>query len=122
MCLLSQGRIFYYENGYAHLKMLLSKRPKKIVSIPGTNTLSENNRTNEFPWGNVAYFSTSINTQLIELPSSGNLRAKRTIKNYMDDFPEFEGFLSCANKFMKVNFRNCVEEFNNVSLPNRRAR
>lgn len=124
MCLLSQGKMFYYENGFAHLKMLLSKRPKKLVAIPERTSRNHNGsegRT-DYPWGSTAYFSVSINSQLIELPRSGDFKAKRLIKDYIYYFPELEEFLSCGNKFMKINFRDCVEEFNGDKLPNRRAR
>lgn len=118
VCLLSDGQLFYYENGIAYLHMLFAKRKKKRAMV--SEVTNKNNGNISYPWGEIAYFSKDINSKLYPLPTSNEIGAKKLLKEYIDIYPELEDFFSCIKGIFKFKNRECIKEFNGSSLPDKK--
>ena len=108
VCLMSEGKFFYYENGLVHIRILLSKKPRNVEQLTDG-------------WGGRAYFSTEINSELKRLPGFGEIGGNRTNNKYIHRYPELKEFFMCAKGYRYPKLRKCVEEFNGTKLPDRKV-
>ena len=118
VCLLSEGQLYYYENGLAYLHMLFAKRKKKRAIV--TEQRNKHNGNISYPWGEIAYFSKDINSKLYTLPIANEIGARRLLEDYIETYPELENFFSCVKGVFKFKNRECIKEFNGGSLPDKK--
>ncbi|MFK7771365.1 MAG: hypothetical protein AB8F94_04465 [Saprospiraceae bacterium] len=118
VCLLSQGQLYYYENGLAYLHMSFAKRKKKRAMV--SEQTNKNNRNISYPWGQIAYFSKDISSKLYALPTSNEIGARRLLEEYVEIYPELENFFTCIKGVFKFKNRECIKEFNGGSLPSKK--
>jgi len=119
VCLLSEGQLYYYENGAAYLHMLFGKKERKRAII--SQITNSNTGEISYPWGKIAYFSKEINSKLYLLPTSNEIGARKLLIEYIDLYPELQDFFICIKGVFKFKVRECIKEFNGGSLPNKKV-
>jgi hypothetical protein len=92
---ISIGKIIYYENGIAHLSMIRN-----------------NTKSGEFSIGYYCYVSKNINSELIPMPGLLISDARKKIKKFKEENPEYKELFDCIEKnYNYLNVRPCVTEF-----------
>jgi hypothetical protein len=94
-CVMSTGKIIYYENGIAHLEMI-----------------RDNKETGDFTIGYYCYVSKNLNSDIIPMPSSLISDAYKKIRIFKEENPQYSRLFDCIEKdynFYKV--RACVAEY-----------
>lgn len=94
-CLISEGKICYYENGYAHLG-LLKDGHYDVFYVSGSQ----------------CYFSLSINSQMMAAtgpPTAGN---KKKMRQMIQEKPQVENLFNCIRKSFEPDITGpCVKAF-----------
>jgi hypothetical protein len=91
----SSGKITYYENGDAHLIML----------IGGTNEAI-------FTQGYYCYVSKDLESEITPMPTKQLLGARKQINEFKEDYPEYSTLFDCIGKnYDYEHVRTCVENF-----------
>lgn len=92
---ISFGKIVYYENGIAHLSML------KFGESFG-----------QYDKGYAGYFSKSINSEMVPIPTQILSDAKRAIRRFKKEHPEYKELFDCLGKnYTQYNISPCLEKF-----------
>lgn len=97
---ISAGKIVYYENGIAHLSMI-----------------RDNSESGEFSIGYYCYVSKSIDSELIPMPGALVTDARKKIKSFKEENPQYVELFDCIEKdynYLKV--RPCIAEFEKSTL------
>lgn len=95
--LVSHGKIFYYENGVAHLSTL------KADSYFATS------------FGFAVYFSNTIDSEVIAFTSNVTMASRRDMKAYIKDNPQYKALFDCIGDDVTYPYtaRTCVNSFEN---------
>jgi hypothetical protein len=95
--LVSEGKICYYENGWAHTLML-----------------KNNSKSADFSVGYYNYVSKSIKTDLTPLPGGAGISdAKKLTKDFRAKYPQYESFFESIGKNWAIeNVRKKVADYN----------
>lgn len=101
-----KNKLVYYENGRSHLEMLESGRSSASYS--------------QFQ-GYSAYISLNLNSMMIVLDEyihglAGKKRAKKRIRKFRDENPEFNEFFDCLRNYRIETVRRCISEFEGYDL------
>jgi hypothetical protein len=81
VCLVSRGKICYYENGQAYL-----------------DALSNNSNTGTYSSGYKCYVSPDLNSPLTPFPSQPLSDARAMIKKFQKDHPEYDSLFALIDK------------------------
>lgn len=93
--IISSGKIVYYENGIAHLSMI-----------------RDNSESGKFSIGYFCYVSKSIDSELIPMPGELISDARKKIKKFKEENPEYKELFDCIEKnYNYINVRPCIVEF-----------
>lgn len=93
--LIFNGKICYYENGYAHLEMI-----------------RDNKTTGDFSIGNLNSLSKDINSEICALPFNMAIELKRKYNAFKEEYPEYKSIFECIGKdFSQKNVLSCVQLF-----------
>lgn len=100
--LVSKGKLFYYENGAANIKMLIEESSSAYYR--------------NFFDGSSAYISKDINSTLIPLGGPYDdiltrIRVKKKIKKFKQKYPEFDLFFECLRNNRIETIRRCITNF-----------
>ncbi|MCL6265979.1 hypothetical protein [Flagellimonas myxillae] len=99
--LMSDGKLYYYENGIPHIDMLLkdSDSASYLASM-----------------GYTAYISTELDSEMIPLTSGTNLidrkRAKKKRKRFRKENTEHEELFNCIRNTAIETLRRCISKYN----------
>lgn len=94
VCLLNNGKIYYYENGIVYLEALKKN--------PGSVELQ--NMADYF------FFSVDLKSDIIDLPI---LLSKKPFKEFKSAHPEYNSLFDCIASYMDPGIiRSCVNTFN----------
>ncbi len=113
----SQGKIYYYENGYAVLNKLKKKDPSLEVNIEhymdsDFHTDAATGQSFSFKtWGVVAYFSETLNSEFFEFKS-------RTLSKFVKRNSKYQEVYDCmfSNKRRMKRWKKrriCINAYNN---------
>lgn len=93
--LMSFGKIFYYENGIAHLDIL-----------------KNNTTSGSSPSGFMIFFSKSIETPVVAFTSNKTMVARIPYKQFKSDYPEYKELFDCMDgNYSVTTARQCVSAF-----------
>ena len=94
--LVSKGKIYYYENGWAHTLMV-----------------KNNSKKEEFAVGYYCYVSNSLKSPLTPFPSTGISDAKKLTKEFREKYPQHEPLFKAIGKnFTLANVRLMIQKYN----------
>lgn len=98
---IAKNKLVYYENGHSNLEMLESERSSGSYS--------------QFQ-GYSAYISLNLNSMMIVIDENihglaGKKRAKKRIKEFQKENPEFNEFFDCLKNHRIETVRRCISEF-----------
>ena len=89
------GKIIYYENGYANLCMIRDNTTNALFDI-----------------GYYCYVSKDLNSDIVPFPSTIMSDAYGQIKTFKTENPKYKTLFSCIEKNYKYeNVRACVESY-----------
>src|SRR5690606_19129909 len=92
---MNAGKIIYYENGIAHLSMI-----------------RDNSQSGSFSIGYYCYVSKNINSEMIPMPVRLISDARKRIKEFTEENPEYKNLFDCIEKnYNYFNVRPCVVAF-----------
>jgi hypothetical protein len=93
--LMSHGKIFYYENGIAHLDML-----------------KNNSQSGSSPSSFMVFFSKSLETPVVAFTSNKTMVARIPYQKFKKNYPEYKELYDCMNgDYYISNTRECVYSF-----------
>lgn len=93
--LMSFGKIFYYENGVAHLDIL--QRNSTVGSSPSSF---------------MVFFSKSLETPVVACTSNKTMVARIPYKKFKEDYPEYKALFDCMDgNYSVTTGRECVSAF-----------
>ncbi len=91
---MSEGKIYYYENGLAHLTIL-----------------KRNTKSGNFSTGTYCHFSKTINSPIA--PALPTTTGGKHIKAFKNKHPEYKPLFNCIGKYyLPQMIRSCVRRFN----------
>ena len=94
-CVISIGKVVYYENGEAHLEMI-----------------DKGSSSGSYEVGNFSYLSRDLNSELVPMPLSWAAAGKKKYVEFTQKNPEFKKLYDCIEtRYDYQKIRNCVEQF-----------
>lgn len=88
-----EGKVVYYENGFAHLEML-----------------KYNKKEGKYELGRFCYLSKDLNSEIIPIPAHDKDYLK-AMKPFKAQYPEFQSMYECIEKEYSIdNVKGCVEK------------
>lgn len=94
------GKLVYYENGPAHIKMLRNE--------------SNSSTYGDFD-GYATYISKTLTSELVPIEKSTimshNIKVAKSIKDFRKVNTEYEDFFNCLNNYRIETVRRCIAEF-----------
>ena len=94
------GKLVYYENGLAHLRMLYHE----------TNSSSYDSFD-----GYAAYISKDLNSFMVPIEKASvythHIKVKKGIKKFKKEYPQFNDFFDCLRNYNIETVRRCIAKF-----------